>query len=130
MGLNLQLPFGQAKHTAEINYARALLTMQQTQTSLKEQELTITAQVTNAGLAVENTYKQLQQAQKSREAQEKTANAAQTRNTVGLATNFEVVQQLNSLTSARLTELSRLIAYLNAVAEYDRVVRVGTGGGN
>ena len=129
MGLNLQLPFGQTKHTAEINYARALLTMEQTRTSLKEQELTVTAQVTNAGLAVENTYKQLQQAQKSREAQEKTANAAQTRNQVGLATNFEVVQQLNSLTSARLTELSRLIAYLNAVAEYDRVVRVGTGGG-
>ncbi len=129
MGLNLQLPFGQAKHTAEIAYARALLTMEQTQTSLKEQELNITAQVTNAGLAVENTYKQLQQAQKSREAQEKTTNAAITRNQVGLATNFEVVQQQNSLTSSRLTELSRLIAYLNAVAEYDRVVRVGTGGG-
>ena len=129
MGVNLQLPFGQTKHRGEIAYARALLSMEQTRTSLKEQELTVTAQVTNAGLAVENTYKQLQQAQKSREAQEKTANAAQTRNQVGLATNFEVVQQLNSLTSARLTELSRLIAYLNAVAEYDRVVRVGTGGG-
>jgi outer membrane protein TolC len=130
MGLNLTLPFGQAKQTAEINYARALLSMQQTQTSLKEQELNITAQVTNAGLAVENTYKQLQQAQKSREAQERSTNAAVTRNEVGLATNFEVVQQNNSLTSARLTELSRLIAYLNAVAEFDRVVKIGTGGGN
>jgi outer membrane protein TolC len=129
MGLNLQLPFGQAKRTAEINLARAQLSLQQTQTELKAQELTITAQVTNAGLAVENTYKQLQQAQKSREAQERTAEAARTRNEVGLATNFEVVQQLNALTSSRLTELSRLIAYLNAVAEFDRIVRVGGGGG-
>jgi outer membrane protein TolC len=104
--------------------------MQQTQTSLKEQELNITAQVTNAGLAVENTYKQLQQAQKSREAQERSTNAAVTRNEVGLATNFEVVQQNNSLTSARLSELSRLLAYLIAVAEFDRVVKIGTGGGN
>jgi outer membrane protein len=130
MGLNLTLPFGQARHNADINYARALLTLEQARTSLKAQELTITAQVTNAGLAVENTYKQLQQAQKSREAQERTTQAAQTRNEVGLATNFEVVQQLTSLTQSRLTELSRLIAYLNAVAEFDRVVRVGTGGGN
>jgi outer membrane protein TolC len=130
MGLNMQLPFGQQKQTAEINYARALLTMQQSQTSLKAQELTITAQVTNAGLAVENTYKQLQQAQKSREAQERTTDAARTRYEVGLATNFELVQQQNSLTSSRLTELSRLIAYLNAVAEFDRVVNIGTGGGN
>jgi outer membrane protein TolC len=130
VGLNLTLPFGQQKQNADIAYARALLSMDQTRMTLKAQELTVTAQVTNAGLAIENTYKQLQQAQKSREAQERTTNAAMTRNEVGLATNFEVVQQQNSLTQSRLTELSRLIAYLNAVAEFDRVVRVGSGGGN
>ncbi len=130
MGLNMTLPFGQAKQNADVALARAQLSMEQTKTSLKAQELTVTAQVTNAGLAVENTYKQLQQAQKSREAQERTTQAAVTRNEVGLATNFEVVQQQNSLTQSRLTELSRLIAYLNAVAEFDRVVRIGSGGGN
>ena len=80
MGLNMTLPFGQAKQNADVALARAQLSMEQTKTSLKAQELTVTAQVTNAGLAVENTYKQLQQAQKSREAQERTTQAAVTRN--------------------------------------------------
>jgi outer membrane protein TolC len=47
-----------------------------------------------------------------------------------MSTNYNVVQAQNALTQARLTELQALISYLNAVAEFDRVQRVGgTGGG-
>jgi outer membrane protein TolC len=110
---------------AKANFARAQLQLDQSQAQLKASELTVSSDVTNAGLAVENTYKQYQAAQKNSEAQQKNAEAEQTRFDVGMSTNYAVVQAQNALTQARLTELQRLIAYLNAVAEFDRIQKVG-----
>jgi outer membrane protein TolC len=44
---------------------------------------------------------------------------------VGAATNFELVTAQNQVTEARLSELQALIAHLNAVAQFDRIQRVG-----
>ncbi len=123
MAFNFTYPLGM--RAAKTNYARAVLVMDQSEVRLKASELNVRNEVVNAGLNVENTYKLYQASQKSREAAEKNADAAQTRFDVGMATNFEVVQLQNQLTNARLTELGRLIAYMNAVAEFDRVQRVG-----
>jgi outer membrane protein TolC len=62
---------------------------------------------------------------KSREASERNAEAEQVRFDNGLSNNYNVALALNTLTSSRLSELSRLLAYVNAVAEFDRVQRVG-----
>jgi outer membrane protein TolC len=110
---------------AKASYARAQLQIDQSVASLKAQELTVTADVTNAGLAVENTYKQFQAGQKAREAAEKNAEAEQTRFDVGMSTNYNVVQAQTNLTTQRLAELRALISYLNAIAEFDRIQRVG-----
>jgi outer membrane protein TolC len=110
---------------AKANYARALLQLDQSNATLKSQELNVSAAVTNAGLAVENTRKQYLAAQKNREAQERNTEAEQTRFDVGMSTNFNVVQVQNTLTTSRLTELRALISYLNAVAEFERIQRVG-----
>lgn len=114
---------------AKANFARAQLQLQQSVAQIQAQELTVSAQVTNAGLAVENTYKQFQAAQKAREVAERNAEAEQTRFDVGMSTNYNVVQAQTNLTTQRLTELRAIISYLNAVAEFDRVQRVGAGGG-
>ncbi|MCC7044278.1 MAG: TolC family protein [Acidobacteria bacterium] len=110
---------------AKANYARAQLQLQQSIAQIQAQELTVSAQVTNAGLAVENTYKQFQAAQKAREVAERNAEAEQTRFDVGMSTNYNVVQAQTNLTTQRLAELRAIISYLNAVAEFDRVQRVG-----
>ncbi len=123
--LNFTVPFGRDWTSRRIAYARALLQLDQTQANIKAAELRVSVEVTNAGLAIENTYKQYQAAQTARAAAEKNAEAGQTRFENGVATNFEVVQLQNQLTSARLTELGRLIAYVNAVAEFERIQRVG-----
>ena len=123
LGFNLTYPLGM--RAARANYARALLAVDQSQARLKASELNVQTEVVNAGLNVENTYKQYEASQKARQAAERNADAAQTRFDVGMATNFEVVQLQNQLTSSRLQELGRLIAYVNAVAEFDRVQRVG-----
>ncbi len=59
------------------------------------------------------------------EAQQRTTQAEETRYQVGTSTNYNVVQQQDALTQARLTELQRLIAYLEAVAQFDLVQKVG-----
>lgn len=114
---------------AKANFARAQLAADQAATQIKQQELTVSTQVTNAGYAVENTYKQFQAAQKAREAAERNAEAEQIRFEVGMSTNYNVVQAQTNLTTQRLAELRAVIAYLNAIAEFDRVQRVGGGGG-
>ncbi|HYN05860.1 MAG TPA: TolC family protein [Vicinamibacterales bacterium] len=123
--LNFTVPFGRDWTTNRVAYARQVLQLDQTKANIKAAELRVSAEVTNAGLAIENTYKQYQAAQTARSAAERNAEAAQTRFENGVATNFEVVTLQNTLTNARLTELSRLIAYVNAIAEFERIQRVG-----
>ena len=99
--------------------------MRQTELSLKNQELAIVTQVTNAGLNVTDTYLQLQAAQRSRAVAERSAEIEQTRFNVGASTNYEVTQVQDNLRSARLSELRATINYVNAIAEFERVQRVG-----
>ena len=82
-------------------------------------------QVTSAGLSVTDTNLQLQAATRSRELAEESAAAEVTRFNAGVATNFEVGQANDDLTSARLSELRALINHTNAIAEFERVQRVG-----
>jgi len=120
---NFNYPLGMRQ--AKANFARSQLQLDQSLASLKSQELSVANEVYNAGLAVQNTYKQLQVAIKAREVSERNADAEQVRFDVGLSNPYNVALALNNLTNARLTELSRMIGYVNAVAEFERVQRVG-----
>lgn len=123
LSLNFSYPIG--NQAAKANLERAKLQMKQTDLDLKNQELAIVTQVTNAGLAVNDTYLQYQAAQRSREVAERSAEIELTRFNVGAATNYEVTQAQDNLRSARLSELRAIISYVNAVAEYERVQKVG-----
>ena len=104
---------------------RAQLQLRQDEIALRSQDLGIATEVTNAGLAVENTFLQLEAARRSREAAERSTEAELVRFSVGASTNFQVVSSQNTLTSALLTELRAIINYTNAIAEFQRVQRVG-----
>jgi outer membrane protein TolC len=121
--LNFSYPLG--TNAAKANTARAELQLQQADLALESQELAITTEVTNAGLAVGNTFLQLEAARRTREAAEGTTTAELRKFDVGASTNFQVVSVQNTLTSARLSELRAVINYVNAIAEFDRVQRVG-----
>jgi outer membrane protein len=124
VGFNFSYPIGQLSQKA--NYATAQIRMDQSVAQLKAQELTVSTAVVNAGLNVENAYKLYLAAVKSREAAERNADAAQVRFDNGLLTNIEVVTAQNTMTSARLSELTRLIAYVNAVADFERIQKIGS----
>ncbi len=123
VGLTFSYPLGMASSKALL--AQAQLSYQQGQANLKAQELSVSTDVTNAGLAVQNTYQQLLAARTAREAGERNAEAEQTRFDAGMSNNYNVATALNTLTSARLNELNAEIAYVNAIAEFDRKQHVG-----
>ncbi|HKV99261.1 MAG TPA: TolC family protein [Vicinamibacterales bacterium] len=123
LGLNFNYPIGMA--AARASLARAEIQRNQAVQGIKVTELQIATDVTNAGLAVQNSWLQLQAAQKSRQAAEKNAAAEQTRFDVGMSNPYNVATALNNLTNARLGELQAIVNYVNAVAEFDRIQRVG-----
>lgn len=123
LGANFTYPIGMA--SARASLAQGQIQLQQSQANLKATELQIATDVTTAGLAVQNTFEQVQAAQKAREAAEKNANAEQTRFSVGLSNPYNVDTALNQLTNARLSELSAVIAYVNAIADFERRQIVG-----
>jgi len=123
LGLSFSYPIGM--RSAKASLARARLQMQQQDIALRSQELGIVTEVTSAGLAVTDTRLQLAAATRSRELSEQQTAAEVTRFNAGVATNYEVVTAQDDLTSARLSELRALINHINAIAEFERVQRVG-----
>ncbi len=121
--MNFTYPIGQV--AARANLARTRLSLEQSKTQLKSTELTVTTDVTNAGLSVQNAYKSLAASQKARELAERQAEAEQTKFDVGMSTNFTVVQQQQALTTARLAELRAILTYVKALIEFERVQNVG-----
>ncbi|HET9947794.1 MAG TPA: TolC family protein [Longimicrobiales bacterium] len=123
IGLSFSYPLGM--RSAKANLERARLAMEQRDLAIRAQELAVVTEVTNAGLAVRDTRLQLEAARRSRELAEQSAAAEVTRFNAGVATNFEVVAAQDQLTQARLAELRAIIDHVNAIAEFERVQRVG-----
>jgi outer membrane protein TolC len=123
LSMSFSYPIGM--RSAKANLQRAQLQMQQRDLAIRSQELAIVTEVTNAALAVSDTRLQLDAATRSRELSEESAAAELTRFNAGVATNYEVVQAQDALTSARLSELRAIINHVNAIAEFELVQRVG-----
>ncbi|HWV57855.1 MAG TPA: TolC family protein, partial [Longimicrobiales bacterium] len=123
ISLNGSYPLG--TNTSKLNHERAEIQARQAELQLAAQELNIITQVTSAGLAVRNTYLQLEAARRNRAASERNAEAAMLRYRLGAATNFEAVAAQNQLTQARLSELQATINHVNAIAEFERVQYIG-----
>lgn len=123
LSMNFSYPIGMRGQKASSE--RAKLQYEQSELAIRAQELNIVTQVTDAGLTVTDTQLQYQAAQRSRELAEENAVATVTRFNAGVATNFEVAEANDDLTSARISEVRALINHINAIAEFERVQRVG-----
>ena len=123
LGMTFSYPIGM--RSAKANLQRAQLQMQQRDLAIRSQELAIVTEVTNAGLAVRDTRLQLEAATRSRVLSEESAAAELTRFNAGVSTNYEVLQAQDALTSARVSELRSMINHVDAIAEFERVQRVG-----
>ena len=122
--VNLVYPLGQSQQEAA--YARARVQVTQTQAQVKQAELIIATEVTNAALNVQTSLEAVQASIVSTELSEKRLEAAQSKLDVGMATNFEVVQAQRDLADARTTELRNMLNYRKAVVDFQRSQLAGT----
>jgi outer membrane protein len=122
--LNLSYPLGQS--TQEANYARAKVQVTQTQAQVRQAELIVATEVTNAALNVQNTLEAVQASGVARELSEQRLQAAQSKFEVGMATNFEVVQAQRDLADSRSLELRNILNYRKAIVDFQRSQLAGT----
>ena len=123
LGVNFTYPLGMVAQRAAL--AQAQIQYQQALANLKAQELSVSTDVTSAGLAVQNTYQQLIAARTARQAAERNADAEQTRFDNGMSNNYNIATAQNNLTTSRVSELNAIIAYVNAIADYEKKQRIG-----
>ena len=123
--VQLQASYPLGTNVDKANLERAKLQLRQADLALKAQELNIVTQVTTAGLAVRNTFLQVEAARRSREAAERNADAERLRHDLGVSTSFQLLTAQNAMTSARISELRAIINHLNATADFERVQHIG-----
>ena len=119
--LNVSYPIGPS--AADAAYARAQLQTQQVQAQLRQLELQIATEVTNAVLQIRAIARRIEAATAARELAEEQLAAEQSRFDAGLSTNFFVVQAQRDLSAAQDTELRAILDQQKALIELDRVQR-------
>lgn len=117
--LQLSYPLGQSAQKAA--HARARLQVQQTRAQIRQIELRIAAEVTNAAVQIESVQERIAAARAARELAEEQLEAEESKFEVGTSTNFFVVQAQRDLATARDSELRAILDYQNAVIDFERV---------
>ncbi len=119
--LNVSYPIGAS--AADAAYARAQLQTQQVQAQLRQLELQVATEVTNAVIQIAAIARRIEAASAARELAEEQLAAEQSRFEAGLSTNFFVVQAQRDLSAAQDTELRAILDQQKALIELDRVQR-------
>ena len=95
--------------------------MNQVQAQLKQVELQVATDVTNAAITVQNNAEAVQAAQVARELAQQKVEAEQSKFEVGMSTNYFVVQAQRDLADASNSELRVVLNYRKALVELERV---------
>jgi outer membrane protein len=119
VSLNLSYPLGTS--AAEANLARARIQQSQVQAQLKQIELQVATDVTNAAIQAQTTAESVQAAQAARELAEKKLEAEQSKFEVGMSTNYFVVQAQRDLRDTQNSELRAILNYRKALVELERL---------
>ena len=119
LGLNISYPLGMS--SAKASVARARVQLNQDQAQLKQAELQVATDVTNAALQVQSGLTRYQAATVARSLAQQRLDAEQSRFDVGLSTNYFVVQAQRDLATAQNTELRALLDYRKALVDYERL---------
>ena len=126
LAINLSYPIGTS--FADANYARAQITVKQTQAEIRALELQIATDVTNAALLVESNQKRVEAARAARELAQRRLEAETSKFEVGLSTNFFVVQAQRDLAEAENIELRARLDYQKSLVDLDRAQETSLSG--
>ncbi len=126
--LNVTYPIGQS--SADASVARARVQQNQVAAQLKQIELQIATDVTNAATQVQNNIERVEAAQAAREFAQRTLEAEQSKFEVGMSTNYFVVQAQRDLANAQNNELQSVLAYRKSLVELERLQQTSLGTSN
>ncbi len=119
--LNVSYPIGQS--AADAAYARARIQVQQVQAQLRQLELQIATEVTNAVVQIQGISRRIEASIAARELAEEQLAAEQSKFGAGMSTNFFVVQAQRDLATAQDSELRAILDQQKALVELERVQR-------
>jgi outer membrane protein TolC len=125
-GFNISYNLGTS--AADASVARARIQQNQIDVQLRQLELEVTSDISNAAVQVQNTAERVQAAQAARDLAQQQLDAENSKFGVGMSTNFQVVQAQRDLATAQNNELQAILAYRRAVVEFERVQESGNAG--
>jgi outer membrane protein TolC len=117
--VNVSYPIGTSAQEATV--ARARVQQSQVTAQMKQIELQIASDVTNAATQVQSNAERVQAAQVAREFAQRTLEAEQSKFEVGMQTNYFVVQAQRDLATAQNNELQAILAYRRSQVELERL---------
>jgi outer membrane protein TolC len=118
VGVTLNYPLGLSSQEAAV--ARARIQLNQIDAQMKQIELTVANDVTNAAINMQNTSEAVRAAQASVDLAQRKLDAEQSKFEVGMSTNYNVVLAQRDLANARNSQLSALRNYRKAQVEFER----------
>ena len=124
--LNVSYPIGQSADDAA--YARARIQVQQVQAQLRQLELQVATEVTNAVLQIQGLERRIAASIAARELAEEQLMAEQSKFGAGMSTNYFIVQAQRDLANAQDTELRAILDMQKALVDFDRVQRTSLSG--
>jgi outer membrane protein TolC len=124
--LNFNYPLGLT--AARTSIARAKILQNQIDVQLRQIDLAVASDISNAAVAIQNATERVQAAQTARELAQQQLDAENNKFSVGMSTNFQIVQVQRDLANAQNNELSAILAYRRALVEFERVQQTGNGG--
>jgi outer membrane protein len=119
VALNLSYPLGTSAQEASV--ARARVQLNQVDAQLKQVELQIATDVTNAALTVDSNINLVGAAQVARDFAQQTLAAEQSKFEVGMSTNYNVILTQRDLATAQNNELQAVLAYRKSLVELERL---------
>jgi outer membrane protein TolC len=117
--INFSYPLGLSSQEASV--ARARVQLNQVQAQVRQIELQIATDVTNAALTAQTSAERVEAAVAARELAEKQLEAEQSKFEVGMSTNFNVIQSQRDLATAQNNELQAVLNYRKSLVELDRL---------
>ena len=126
LGLNISYNLGTS--VADASIARARIQQSQIEVQLRQLDLQVTSDVSNAAIQVQNAAERVQAAQASRDLAQQQLDAENSKFGVGMSTNYQVVLAQRDLATAQNNELQAVLAYRKAVVDFERVQQTGNAG--
>ena len=124
----LNISYNLGTSTSDASLARARIQQNQIEVELRQLDLEVTSDVSNAAIQMQNTAERVQAAQAARDLAQQQLDAENSKFGVGMSTNYQVVLAQRDLATAQNNELQAILAYRKAVVDFERVQQTGTAG--